>query len=45
MLKTFQDKDISVELQVDIREIQRRDLQQQTADKALAVDLRGSPAG
>jgi pimeloyl-ACP methyl ester carboxylesterase len=40
LLKTFHEKDISVELQVDIREIQRHDLQQQAADKALAVDLR-----
>ncbi len=40
LLKTFNDKDISVQLQVDIREIERHDLQQQAADKALAVDLR-----
>jgi dienelactone hydrolase len=40
LLKTFQDKDIGTELQVDAREIERRDQQQQAADKALAVDLR-----
>jgi dienelactone hydrolase len=40
LLKTFQDKDISTAVQVDIREIERRDLQQQQADKSLAVDLR-----
>ncbi len=40
LLKTFQDKDISIEIQVDVREIERHDLQQQAADKALAVDLR-----
>ncbi len=40
LLKTFKDKEISTELQVDVREIERRDQQQQAADKALAVDLR-----
>jgi dienelactone hydrolase len=40
LLKTFQGKDIDVALQVDVREMERRDLQQQQADKALAVDLR-----
>ncbi len=39
-MKTFQDKDINTALQVDVREIERRDQQQQAADKALAVDLR-----
>ena len=45
LLKTFQDKDISSEIQVEVREIERHDLQQQAADKALAVELRGWPAG
>src|SRR5262249_40487148 len=40
LLKTFQDKDIGTELQVEAREIERRDQQQQAADEALAVDLR-----
>src|SRR5262249_55937098 len=40
LLKTFQDKDIGTELQVEVREIERRDAQQQAADKALGVDLR-----
>jgi dienelactone hydrolase len=40
LLKTFQDKDISTSLQVDVREMERGDQQQQQADKALAVDLR-----
>ena len=40
LLKTFQDKDIGTEIQIDVRDIERRDMQQQAADKALAVDLR-----
>lgn len=40
LLETFQAKDIDAALLVDVREVQRRDLQQQQADKALAVDLR-----
>ena len=40
LLKTFKDKEIGTELQVEVREIERRDEQQQAADKALA----GRPA-
>ena len=40
LLKSFQDKEIGTELQLEIREIQRRDAQQHAADKALAVELR-----
>jgi dienelactone hydrolase len=40
LLKTFQDKDIATEIQVDARELERRDQQQQAADRALAVELR-----
>ncbi len=40
LLKTLQWKEISTELQVEAREIERRDQQQAAADRALAVDLR-----
>ncbi len=40
LLKTFQDKDIGADLQVDVREIERRDQQQAAGDKALGGDLR-----
>jgi pimeloyl-ACP methyl ester carboxylesterase len=40
LLKTFDDKDIPPALQIETREIQRRDEQQRAADKALALELR-----
>ncbi|HZW33132.1 MAG TPA: PHB depolymerase family esterase [Isosphaeraceae bacterium] len=40
LLKTFQDKEISTELQLEVRELERRDAQQRAADKALAIELR-----
>ena len=40
LLKTFGDKAIGTEIQVEIREIERHEAQQQAADKALATELR-----
>jgi pimeloyl-ACP methyl ester carboxylesterase len=40
LLKTFGEKEIGTELQLEIREIERREAQQHAADKALAVELR-----
>jgi pimeloyl-ACP methyl ester carboxylesterase len=40
LLKTFQEKDINTELQLEARELERHDQQQQGADRALAVELR-----
>ncbi|MGP0066843.1 MAG: hypothetical protein ACLQGP_25040, partial [Isosphaeraceae bacterium] len=40
LLKTFDDKTIGAELQLEVRELERREAQQQAADNALANDLR-----
>ncbi len=40
LLKTFNDKAIGAEIQVEIREVERREAQQQAADKALGNELR-----
>ncbi len=40
LLKTFNDKAIGTELQIEVREIERHESQQQAADKALATELR-----
>lgn len=40
LLKTFQDKEINTELQLEVRELERHDQQQHAADRAMAVDLR-----
>ncbi|MHB1558845.1 MAG: carboxylesterase family protein [Isosphaeraceae bacterium] len=40
LLKTFQEKDIATELQLEVRELERNELQRQSADRAMAVDLR-----
>jgi pimeloyl-ACP methyl ester carboxylesterase len=40
LLKTFNDKAIGTELQIEVRDIERRESQQQAADKALAFELR-----
>lgn len=40
LLKSFQDRDIATELQLEVRELERNEHQQQSADRAMAVDLR-----
>ena len=40
LLKTFNDKGIGTELQLEVREIERRDAQQLAANKTLATELR-----
>jgi len=40
LLKTFKEKGVPTELQVEVREIQRHEEQQHAADLALAADLR-----
>ncbi len=40
LLKTFSDKEIGTELQIEVREIERRDAQQQAANQTLATELR-----
>ena len=40
MLKGFTDKQVSTELQLEIRDVMRRDDEQRAADLALAIDLR-----
>jgi pimeloyl-ACP methyl ester carboxylesterase len=40
LVKSFTEKGISTELLVEVREIERRDLSQRSADQAMAADLR-----
>ena len=45
LLKTFSEKGVPTELQIEAREIERQDQQQHAADLALAADLRKLSSG